>query len=240
MKEFSGRGEEGAFDHPKGRELPPMHEPERTPSAIFLALASAALCSIAFACGSAESASGGEQPDGPPVAPTSDASGPDADTPADAGPLPDGGGSGTIAGAVDGAPFVTVATAFVGSTPDSAQTTVVFILSKAVSCAELATPGWDRRITDGTQLLELKIFGRNPGTFTAVTTVTPAPGEASVNYTLSSTSAVPKEVGASGGTVTLGNIGADGSATGSFALKFGASSLDGMFNAINCPGGHEP
>jgi hypothetical protein len=217
-----------------------MHELERTPSAMLLALAFAGLCAVAFACGSGESASGGEQPDGPPAASAVGATGSDSNVASDAGALPDGGGSGSIAGAVDGMPFVAVATAFVGSTPDSAQTTVVFVFSKPVSCADLATPGWDRRIADGTQLLELKIFGRDPGTFTAVTTVTPAPGEASVNYTLSSTSAVPKEVGATGGTVTLANIGADGSATGSFALKFGASSLDGMFKAINCPGGHEP
>jgi len=46
----------------------------------------------------------------------------------------------------------------------------------------------DMRIANKTQFLEIEdLPAKTPGTFAAVTTVTPAPGEASVNYTLSST-----------------------------------------------------
>lgn len=158
----------------------------------------------------------------------------------DAASLPDGGGSGEVSGSADGSPFTTLATSYFIGSPDSAATTVVFAFSKPVSCADLATPGWDRRITDATQLLEIKFFGKDPGMFTAVTTVTPAPGEASVNYTLSSTSATPNEVGANGGTTTLTSLVPGASASGGFALAFGANSLKGTFNAVFCPGGQEP
>ncbi len=154
--------------------------------------------------------------------------------------LPDGGGSGSISGSADGSPFTTVATSYVIGAPDSTATTVVFVFSKPVTCAELGQSGWDRRIANAAQFLEIKFFGNAPGTFTAVTTVTPAPGEASVNYTLSSTSGTPNEIGSSGGTATLMSITSGASATGSFVLKFGTNALNGAFNAVFCPGGHEP
>ena len=175
-------------------------------------------------------------------------SGETADGPVDAGvdsatseaATPDGGGTGTVSGSADGTPFTTVATSYVIGAPDSAETTVVFLFSKPVRCSDLGTPGWDQKITDGTQLLEMKIFGKAPGTFKAVTTVTPAPGEASVNYTLSATSSTPAESGSSGGSVTLTGIAASASAQGSFSIAFGTNKLDGTFDAIFCPGGHEP
>jgi hypothetical protein len=74
-----------------------------------------------------------------------------------------------------------------------------------------------------------------------VTTLTPAPGEASVNYTLSSTAGTPTETSSSGGTVTLSTLTANTNATGSFALTFGAANaLNGTFNATFCPAGVEP
>ncbi|MDB4993558.1 MAG: hypothetical protein JWM74_990 [Myxococcaceae bacterium] len=178
--------------------------------------------------------SGGDAPDG-----TVTDAGPTDSQPSDA-PLPDGGGAGTVSGSVDGTPFTTVTTSYLIGAPDSAETTVVFVFSKPVKCSDLATPGWDQRIADGTQLLEMKIFGKDPGAFKAVTTVTPAPGEASVNYTLSSTAGTPKETGSSGGSVTLEALAASTSAQGRFSLQFGASKLDGTFDAVFCPGGHEP
>lgn len=179
----------------------------------------------------------GEVPDGP-EAPASDAS--DGSLPAADAAVPDGGGTGTVSGSADGAPFGSVATSYVIGAPDSASTTVVFVFSKPVACADLGSPGWDRRITDATQFLEIKFFGTAPGTFRAVTTVTPAPGEASVNYTLSSTSSTPREIGSSGGAATLGALVPNASATGSFSLEFDTNRLNGTFSAVFCPGGHEP
>ncbi len=178
---------------------------------------------------------------GPDGVDAQDASGTDAGpSTVDAASVADGGGSGEVSGSADGSPFTTLATSYVIGAPDSAATTVVFVFSKPVRCVDLATPGWDSRIADKTQFLEIKFFGKEPGMFTAVTTVTPAPGEASVNYTLSSTSATPNEIGAKGGTTTLTSVVPEGSAGGAFALMFGSNSLKGTFNAVFCPGGHEP
>lgn len=154
--------------------------------------------------------------------------------------LPAQGGSGTVSGSPDGTAFDTVATAYLLGAPDSPNTTVVYIFSKPVSCADIGSPGWDTRITNGTQFLEMKIFGSAPGTFTAVTTVTPAPGEASVNYTLSTISGTPKEIGASGGTVTLTSMTPTTNAKGSFAVRFDTNTLNGTFDAVFCPQGTEP
>lgn len=165
----------------------------------------------------------------------------EAATSPDAGPGPTSGtGTGTITGTVAGVAFGTVATALWAGAPDDPATTVVYVFSKPVACSELGSPGWDTRIADGTSVLEMKAFGTMPGAFKVVTTLTPAPGEASVNFTLSSTSGTPKEEGSTGGTVTLTAVMPGVSATGSFMLTFGTSTLSGSFDAAFCPGGHEP
>ena len=151
-----------------------------------------------------------------------------------------GAGSGTISGAVNGASFTSVATSYVLGAPDDAATTVVYLFSKAVACSDLTAPGWDTRIANGTQFVELKMFGTTPATYKVVTTLTPAPGEASVNYTLSATTGTPAEQSGGGGTVTLNDVQPSTSASGSFALVFGTSHLDGAFESAFCAGGHEP
>jgi hypothetical protein len=175
------------------------------------------------------------------------ASAPDAPdgTPADAGGSADGAsdatsGSGTVTGSADGTPFTTAAMALWIGAPDAPDTTVVFVFSKPVACSDLAAPGWDKRITDATQFLEMKMFGAAPATFTVTGSLTPAPGEASVNYTLSSTTSTPVETSATSGTVTLTQLIASKNATGSFALAFSSNKLSGTYDAVYCPGGHEP
>ncbi|HEY8040761.1 MAG TPA: hypothetical protein VIF15_13240 [Polyangiaceae bacterium] len=152
----------------------------------------------------------------------------------------DGGGGTTISGSGDGTPFTNAATALWLGAPDSAATTVVYVFSNPVQCSDLATPGWDKRITDKTQFLEMKMFGTAPATFTVTTSVTPAPGEASVNYTLSSQTATPVETGGTGGTVVLTTVNASTDVTGTFDLQFGTNKLTGTYDATYCPGGHEP
>jgi hypothetical protein len=154
----------------------------------------------------------------------------------------DGGSAGlvtSVSGSADGTPFASAGGSLWIGSPDSAATTVVYVFSKPVACDALSSPGWDTRIADATQVLEMKAFGTMPGTFAVVTTATPAPGEASINYTLSSVSGAPVETSASGGTVTLSSL-ASQQAQGQFALKFGGNSLNGTFAAAFCPGGHEP
>jgi hypothetical protein len=151
----------------------------------------------------------------------------------------DQSGSGTVAGALAGRMFDTVAAARYIGAPDSKNTTVVYVFSEPVACAELCATGWDARIADGTQILELKLFGTQPGTFDVVKTATPAPGEASVNTTFVS-GGNPAEQGASAGSVELTALAAGQSAQGSFTLAFGSDALTGTFDATYCPGGHEP
>lgn len=187
----------------------------------------------------------------PATAPNDAATGNDSTTPpidtgvpaVDVGPRIDAAvsGAGDVSGSVGGTTFDTAASAYVIGAPDDPATTVVYVFSSPVACSELATPGWDRRISNATSVLEMKLFGLAPATFTVVTTATPAPGEAAVNYTLSSTTGTPVETASRSGTITLATIAAMGPATGSFNLVFiGTDHLMGHFNATFCPGGHEP
>jgi hypothetical protein len=153
---------------------------------------------------------------------------------------PAGSGTGTVTGMIDGAPFGAAGGALWAGKPDDPATTVVYVFSNPVACSFLQNIGWDTKIPDGTKVLEMKAFGTAPGDFKVVTSLTPAPGEASVNFTLSSQSGTPKEQGSTAGTVTLTKLTPSTSATGSFTLTFGTSTLTGSFDAVFCPGGHEP
>ena len=149
--------------------------------------------------------------------------------------------SGAVTGTVGGMPFNTSATALWIGSPDDPQTTVVYVFDKAVKCSDLKTMGWDKRIPDGTQVLEMKMFGTAPATFKITTSMTPAPGEAAVNYTLSSQAGTPKETLGSSGNIVLTTRTAMMSATGTFMIDFGGGdTLKGSYNAPYCPGGHEP
>lgn len=155
----------------------------------------------------------------------------------------DGGasGSGTIAGAYAGRSFDSVGASYrIGRPDDPERTVVIYVFDVEVACDEISAPGWDARIGDGVQSLELKLVGTTPAQFAVSTAPTPAQGQAAVNYTATSTTQTPAEVGASGGTVSLEGV-ADGTARGSFALIFGGHDmLTGSFDAARCAGGTEP
>ncbi len=149
-------------------------------------------------------------------------------------------GGTSITGSADGSPFTTANMALWLGAPDDPATSVVYVFSKPVKCSDLGSPGWDTRITNGTQFLEMKMLGTTPRTYKVTTSKTPAVGEAVVNYTLSSTSGTPVETAGTGGAVTLMTVNAKANVTGSFALKFGAHDLTGTYDATYCPGGNEP
>ncbi|MEO7331119.1 MAG: hypothetical protein ABI193_21260, partial [Minicystis sp.] len=129
---------------------------------------------------------------------------------------------------------------FIGQSDDPAHTTVLYLFDAPVACSDLAAPGWDTTVTNATGALELKLIGNAPGSYPVSQSVTPAQHEASVSFTVTSTTATPAEHASSGGDVQLDTIEAGKVATGSFDLQFPDGSLKGTFSAGWCPNGHEP
>ena len=156
---------------------------------------------------------------------------PDADpNPPDAAP-----GMNTILGDVGGSPFTSTMTVLRAGSPDVSSTTVVYMFDHAVQCSELGAIGWDKRVQDRTQALEIKLLG------TAVKTYRIPQNEAFINYTLTSMTGTPVESVASGGTGTLEVAVGDGTrAQGNFDVTFASGHLAGRFDAVFCPGGKEP
>jgi hypothetical protein len=109
-----------------------------------------------------------------------------------------------------------------------------------VRCLDLSFSGWDRTIANGTLVLELKLLGKAPAAFLAVTTPTLSMGEGAAEWMRASADPPPIEVRSTGGWITLDSLLPRGPTTGTFALDFGTSHLTGGFKAAFCAGGHEP
>jgi hypothetical protein len=150
------------------------------------------------------------------------------------------GSPGTISGTVSGHSYGTVSSAWWIGVPDAAGSTVVYLFDKNVACSDLQAAGWDTRITNQTQVLELKIMSASPGTYSLSAVVPPPAGMSGSYYTLSATTGTPTETSLSTGTVTLTTRQPTTSATGSFQASATAGSLNGTFNASYCAGGVEP
>ena len=195
-----------------------------------LAAAAAALFSIA-GCGGSSTGGGGAAND--MTVSTADMAVSTADMAMSA--------AGSVMGGVNGGTFNKASSSLWIGSPDDPATTVVYVFDNPVKCSDIKLMGWDKRIPDATQVLEMKMFGTTPLTYNVTASMTPAPGEASVNYTLSSQAGTPMETFGAGGTVVLTTRTAMMSATGSFMIDFGGGDmLKGTYNATYCPGGHEP
>lgn len=152
-----------------------------------------------------------------------------------------GGDAGTISGKAGGKSVDAVAAAyFIGQSDDPTHTIVVYLFDTQVSCADLGAPGWDQTIPDATGALEMKLIGTAPGKYAVAKGVTPAQGQASVNFTVSATTSTPVESSSDGGAVQLDTLDPEKLAQGSFDLQFTAGTLKGTFAATWCPEGHEP
>jgi hypothetical protein len=145
-----------------------------------------------------------------------------------------------ISGTVNGKTFNTVMTALYAGMPDDPASTVVFLFEAAVDCSQVSAAGWDKRVPNGSQVLELKMMGTTAMAYTVTTAATPAPGEASVNHTVAAPTGTPPETASNGGKVTLVAITPTASAKGSFDLTYPNGSLSGAFDASYCAGGVEP
>lgn len=156
---------------------------------------------------------------------------PDADLNApDAAP-----GMNTITGTVGGSPFTSPMTVLRAGAPDDSSTTVVYMFDHAVQCSELSAIGWDKRVQDHTQALEIKLLGKTVKTYRI------PQNEAFINYTLTAMTATPVESVATGGTGMLEVAVGDGTkAQGNFDVTFATGHLAGRFDAVFCPGGKEP
>lgn len=149
-------------------------------------------------------------------------------------------GSGTIAGGVGGQAFATVGAAYHVGSPDDPATSVVYLFSNPILCSEITSTGWDGSITDGTDILEIKAVGTAAAVYPVSSLPTAPSGDASVNYTLSSTTGTPVETIGTSGSVTFTTLTGGASATGSFTIGFAGSSLTGTFDAAFCAAGREP
>jgi hypothetical protein len=128
---------------------------------------------------------------------------------------------------------------FIGHSDDPDNTTVIYVFDTAVSCHDIAAPGWDAKIRDKTGALEMKLFGTAAATYPVSASPNGATGQASVNFTVSSTSATPAEGASKSGTVTLESKDKE-HAKGHFDLTFSDGTLKGTFDAVWCDAGHEP
>jgi hypothetical protein len=145
-----------------------------------------------------------------------------------------------IAGAVGGSAFDHVAAAFLIESPESERTTVIYLTSNPVQCVDLSFSGWDRLIATGTLVLQLKVVGKLPGRYLAVSPPTVSPREGTAKWIRNERPRPSSEMDAQGGWITIDTLSARGPTRGSFELEFAAGRLIGKFNAVFCPNGHEP
>jgi hypothetical protein len=148
-------------------------------------------------------------------------------------------GTATIAGSVNGNPFSAAAGAYTIRGTDDPENVVIYVFSDAVKCSDIGATGWDSRVGQRVQALEMKLKSAVPGAFSVVTTPTIAAGEASVNDTFVGP-AGPSEQIASGGSIHLDSYAQGMRASGQFDIAFKTESLKGTFDAVFCPGGVEP
>lgn len=153
-------------------------------------------------------------------------------------------GSNSITGMVGSATFTNAMSAYWIGSPDSPSTdTVIYIFDRPVGCDQIVNAGWDTGLGTGTQILELKMVGKAPGTYPETTAAThvPAHGESASSYTVAAAGAM--DMIASGGSVTLASLGtpAAGSfAVGTFHVTFASGALDGTYTGSFCLKGREP
>jgi hypothetical protein len=147
---------------------------------------------------------------------------------------PPGANPNTITGAVGGRTFTSAVTVMRSGKPDDPSNTLVYVLDEAITCAEVSSPGWDTRISDGTQVLEIKMLGKSAASYAV-------PTKAEISYTLSSQTSTPPEQSATGGSASL-DVAVTGTsgAQGSFDITFAHGHLSGTFDAPFCADGVEP
>ena len=135
-------------------------------------------------------------------------------------------GKNVVSGSADSKPFQNVAASWVIESPDAEGSTVVYLFSTPVRCVDLSFSGWDRALEDGTTILAIEVFGKEPGSYLTLPTPTPSQRAAAVAWMRPSQRGASVDVRASGGWVTLDAISTRSSVRGSFALSFGRGTFE--------------
>jgi hypothetical protein len=140
----------------------------------------------------------------------------------------------------DRSPLKPIVNAYWIGSPDLPDTNVFFTFSTPTDCSQLQMAAWETRVANDTQVLELLTMGTSVGTFDVVLSSFPTAGQALVTRLLTKTSGIPPESAGTGGTVTVAELAPTTSARGSFAVNLSDIAITDNFDAVFCPGGHEP
>jgi hypothetical protein len=141
----------------------------------------------------------------------------------------DGGGPGTISGAVTGTSWTTLANAYwIGKPGLGSAPIIVFLFETPVMCSTITNFNWDKTAIGDSQLLEIAVKEVATKTFQI-------PVEAGVAYLKGF-----YNPDADMGTVTISQINPMQNIVGSFDAKFMTDSLTGTFDATYCADGVEP
>jgi hypothetical protein len=98
--------------------------------------------------------------------------------------------------------------------------------------------GWDERIKNNTQMLEIALTGTTPGTYPISVEPEPPEGEATLAAKYKTADGLQESV-ATAGSVTIDSIDGD-SVVGSFDVTFPDGQASGTLSAANCSEGREP
>jgi hypothetical protein len=150
------------------------------------------------------------------------------------------GGGGSITGlAPDGTPFTMLAAAYIVGHPQYPGVSI-YLLSTPIACSSLGSPGWDHRITAGTQVLDLLRSDATVGSYPIATSNPPASNNSYSLYTRVIGGGTVR-ANANGGTLQVIGVGGEGSIDGTFMITWGgANTLTGVFEAVPCPTGYSP
>jgi hypothetical protein len=136
--------------------------------------------------------------------------------------------AGTVGGAIHGATWNRLASAFwIGKPSAAPPVTFLFLFETPTTCAELTSPNWDK-IIGNEQVLEIELREAARRTFQVKQ-------DASVAYLRGE-----YNPDGDGGTVTVTGVTPAARIAGSFDLTFAGQSLRGSFDAAYCADGVEP
>jgi hypothetical protein len=139
------------------------------------------------------------------------------------------GGGNTVTGTLGSAPLAPIVTALVSANAGNNET-IIYMLTSAVTCSQISSPGWLGSIPASTQVVEIVIVPA-----TTVTGTFPVPGS-EVNYANGGQISL-FETNASSGSITVTQIAPQGVIEGTVSATYPSGSISGSFHAEYCATG---